>query len=190
MVELEQRLRLGWEDEPFEERDLRTVIGLLAGQGLIQPLDFGDFVLLQPEQINNYGSAVVRAARDCASELAELPERAVLEGEIDFKDMERLPPADEKILLRAMLQIFLERGLCYRVETPDGARLVFPAYFKFERPANPEQPQVKVTYGFTGPIDEIYTTLVVRLHYSNEFQSDRSGNMRPITAPSLAALPD
>ena len=173
VVELEQRLRLGWTGEPFEDRDLRTVIGLLTGQGLVQPLDFGDFVLLQPEQINNYGSAVVRAARECESELAELPERAVLEGEIDFKDMERLKEEDEKILLRAVLQTFLDRSLCYRVETPEGARLVFPAYFKFERPSNPDQPQVKVTYGFAGPIDEIYTTLVVRLHYSNEFQSDR-----------------
>lgn len=72
-----------------------------------------------------------------------------------------------------MLQTFLDRSLCYRVETPDGARLVFPAYFKFERPTNPEQPQIKVTYSFTGPIDEIYTTLIVRLHYSNEFISDR-----------------
>ena len=173
VVELEQRLKLGWEGEPFEERDLRTVIGLLAGQGMIQPLDFGDFVLLQPEQINNYGSAVVRAARGSETELAELSEQNVLDAKIDFKDMERLRENDEKILLRAMLQTFFDRSLCLRVDTPEGVKLVFPAYFKQDKPEIPEQPQVKVTYRFTGPVDEIYTTLIVRLHYSNEFESDR-----------------
>lgn len=173
VVELEQRLRLCWEGEAFEERDLRTVIGLLAGQGLIQALDFGDFVLLQPEQINNYGSAVVRAARNSETELAELSEQDILEAKIDFLDMERLKPEDEKILLRAMLQTFFDRSLCLRVDTPEGVKLVFPAYFKQDRDEIPEEPQIKVTYGFTGPIDDIYTTLVVRLHYSHEFESDR-----------------
>ena len=183
-VEIKQRLENIWDGEPFEERNLRTVIGLLASQGLIQPLDFGDFVLLQPEQINNYGSAVVRAARECESELAELPEKDVLEGEIDFKDMMRLSPADEKILLRSMLQIFLERGLCYRVETTDGARLVFPAYFKQDRPEIPKQPDVIVTYAFSGPVDQIYTTLIVRLHYTNDFEIERlwryAGDFNPL----------
>jgi len=173
VVELEQRLRLGWEGEPFEERDLRTVIGLLAGQGLIQPLAFGDFVLLQPEQINNYGSAVVRAARNSKTELAGLSEDKILNADIYFQDMERLKSEDEKILLRAMLQTFFDRSLCLRVDTPEGVKLVFPAFFKQNRPEIPERPQIKVTYRFTGPIDEIYTTLIVRLHYSNEFETDR-----------------
>lgn len=104
VVELEQRLRLGSKGEPFEERKLRTVIGLLAGQGLIQPLAFGDFVLLQPEQINNYGSAVVRVARVARardSELAELSEQDVLEDRIDFQDLKRLKEDDTRARIRA-----------------------------------------------------------------------------------------
>ena len=58
--ELRQRLQLELKDEIIEEKDLRAVVGLLAGQGIVQKLDFGDFVLLQPEQINNYASAVIR----------------------------------------------------------------------------------------------------------------------------------
>jgi len=172
VAELDQRLRLGLENEIFAEAELRTVIGLLAGQGIIQKLDFGDFVLLQPEQINNYGSAVVRAARNCASELAELPEEAVLNGDIDFQDLERLDDVDEKLLLRAMVQTFLDRGLCYRIKPEGGDRLVFPAYFKHDRPELPEQPDVLITYRFAGPVDQIYTTLVVRLNYTNDFEID------------------
>jgi small GTP-binding protein len=76
--ELRQRLQLKLQDETIEENELRAVVGLLTGQGLIQKLDFGDFVLLQPEQINNYGSAVVRSARDNVDEIGSVPEQAIL----------------------------------------------------------------------------------------------------------------
>ena len=171
--ELRQRLQLELRDEAIEEDKLRAVVGLLAGQGIIQKLDFGDFVLLQPEQINNYGSAVVRSARDNVDEIGCVPERAVLEAELDFKDMQRLDEADEKILLRAMLQTFLDRSLCARVETEKGTQLVFPSYFKLDRPEITEHPHVVVTYGFAGTLDEIYSTLVVRLHYTNGFEMDQ-----------------
>ncbi|MEA3281062.1 MAG: DUF4365 domain-containing protein [Euryarchaeota archaeon] len=168
--ELRQRLQLELPDESISEDKLRAVVGLLAGQGVIQKIDFGDFVLLQPEQINNYASAVVRSARDNMDEIGAVPERAVLEAEIDFKDMKRLNEADENVLLRAMLQTFIDRSLCVRVETEGGTQLVFPSYFKQDRPDIPEQPNVAVTYGFSGTLDEIYSTLVVRLHYTNDFE--------------------
>ena len=130
--ELRQRLQLELQDESIEETALRTVVGLLESQGIVKKLDFGDFVLLQPEQINNYASAVVRSARDNVNEIGCVLERAVLDSEqagpdekIDFKDMERLGEADEKILLQAMLQTFFDRSLCARVETDKGTQLVF-----------------------------------------------------------------
>jgi small GTP-binding protein len=168
--ELRQRLQLELPDESIPEDKLRAVVGLLVGQGVIQKLNFGDFVLLQPEQINNYASAVVRSARDNMDEIGAVPERAVLEAEIDFKDMARLNEADEKILLRAMLQTFINHSLCARVETEEGTQLVFPSYFKQDSPDIPEQPNVAVTYGFSGTLDEIYSTLVVRMHYTNDFK--------------------
>lgn len=172
LSELRQRLQLELPDEPIEEKAVRTVVGLLESQGIVKPLDFGGFVLLQTEQINNYASAVVRSARDNADEIGAVPERAVLEAEIDFKDMERLEEADEKILLRAMLQTFLDRSLCARVETDQGTQLVFPSYFKQDRPEAPEKPPVIVNYSFSGTLDEIYSTLVVRLHYTEPFEMD------------------
>jgi hypothetical protein len=75
--------------------------------------------------------------------------------------------------LRAMLQTFLDRSLCLEEETPEGTMLVFPSYFKRDRPELPGHPAVLTTYRFTGPIDEIYATLVVRLYYTNDFQKDQ-----------------
>ena len=84
--------------------------------------------------------------------------------------MERLGEVDETILLRAMVQTFLDRSLCIREETDKGTMLVFPSYFRRDKPDQPEHPNVFVTYEFSGPLDNIYTTLVVRLNYSGVFE--------------------
>jgi small GTP-binding protein len=169
--QLEKELK----ETPFTEAELRVTVGLLAGQGLIQKLDFGDFVLLQPKYIDKYASVVVRCARESTDEIGNVAKSNVLEGTLDYKDMEpdRLEAADEKILLRAMLQTFLDRSLCLEEETQEGTQLVFPSYFKRDRPELPRHPAVLTTYGFTGPIDEIYATLVVRLYYTNDFEKDQ-----------------
>jgi hypothetical protein len=173
LPELRQRLQLLLPEETLPEADLRAVVGLMQGQGVVRVLDFGDFVLLKPEWINRYASVVVRMAREHTDEMGAVPEGQVLDGRLEYKDMPRLGEADEKILLRAMLQTFLERALCLREETPRGTLLVFPSYFRRARPDLPGHPHVFVTYGFAGPLDEIYATLVVRLSYSDGFQVDQ-----------------
>ncbi len=170
--ELRQRLQFELDDKTVNEEDLRAVVGLLAGQGIIRKLDFGDFVLLQPEYINNYASAVVRCARENVDEIGCVPKNDVLEGRLDYKGMERLGDADEKILLRAMLQTFLDRSLCLEEDTAEGTQLLFPSYFNRDRPRQPEHPDILVTYRFSGPLEEIYSTLVVRLYYTNDFAKD------------------
>jgi GTPase SAR1 family protein len=170
LSELRQRLQLMLSGETFDEKELKTVVGLMQGQGVVQMLNFGDFVLLQPEQINRYASVVVRMAREHVDEMGVVPETQVLEGRLDYKDMKRLSEADEKILLRAMVQMFLERSLCIREQTPKGTLLVFPSYFRRDKLDLPEHPNVFVTYGFSGTLDEIYSTVVVKLSYSDGFK--------------------
>ena len=173
LPELSQRLQLMLPQEDITETDLRAVVGLMQGQGVVQVLAFGDFLLLQPAWLNRYASVVVRMAREHADEMGVVLEQQVLDGRLDYKDMERLAESDEKILLRAIVQTFLDRSLCLRQETPQGTMLVFPSYFKRDKPDLPEHPNVFVTYGFAGPLEEIYSTLVVRLSYSGEFKCDQ-----------------
>ncbi|KCZ70864.1 WD40 repeat-containing protein [Candidatus Methanoperedens nitroreducens] len=173
LAELNQRLQLMLPGETIGEKELRAVVGLMQGQGVVQMLNFGDFVLLQPEQINRYASVVVRMAREHVDEMGIVPEHQVLDGGLDYKDMKRLAEADEKILLRAMVQTFLDRALCLREQTPKGTMLVFPSYFRRDKPDLLEHPNVFVTYGFAGPLDEIYATLVVKLSYSDNFRNDQ-----------------
>jgi GTPase SAR1 family protein len=154
----------------FEEAELRTVVRLLAGQGMVKQLAFGDFVLLQPEQLNNYASTVVREAREHVDGIGTVNEDKVLEGRIDFKGMPRVSGKDEEILLRAMLQMFIEQSLCIREETPEGMQLVFPSQYKRDMPDPPEHPHICVKYRFGGNLANIYATLVVRLVYSKLFE--------------------
>jgi DNA-directed RNA polymerase subunit RPC12/RpoP len=87
--------------------------------------------------------------------------------------MRRLPREQEQIVLRAMSQMFIEHGLCLREQTESGPLLIFPSYFRRERPDLGHHPEAFVTYEFTGHLDEIYATLVVRLHHTPAFDSDQ-----------------
>src|ERR1700747_2805118 len=118
--------------EAFTPEELRAVVGLLAGPGVIWQLEFGDFVLLQPERINAYAAAAIRKVRAHTDELGDLLEEDVLKGNLDFKDMKRLPREEEEIVLRAMHQTFVDHGLCLQQTTEQGMMLVFPSYFKRE----------------------------------------------------------
>lgn len=154
LSELRQRLQLSLPEQTIDDAELRAVVGLMQSQGVVQMLGFGDLALFQPRWINLYASVVVRMAREQADEMGVVPERQVLDALLDYKGMERLGEADEKILLRAMVQTFLDRSLCIREETPFGNLLVFPSYFRRDNPDQPEHPNVNVfvTYNFSGPV--------------------------------------
>ena len=171
--ELKQQLEMRLPGETFTLEQLRAVVGLLAGPGIVWQLEFGDFVLLQPARINSYAAAVIRKVRAHTEEIGIIPEEDALAGKLDYQDMKRLPQDEEQIVLRAMHQTFVDHGLCLREPTEAGTLLVFPSYFKRERPELEGHPAVLVTYRFTGQLDEIYSTLVVRLHHTSAFEKDQ-----------------
>jgi WD40 repeat protein len=92
MAELKQQLELRLPDEAFTIDELRAVVGLLAGPGLVWKLEFGDFVLLQPERINAYASALIRKVREHPEEIGCILEQDILNANLDFQDMQRLLP--------------------------------------------------------------------------------------------------
>ncbi len=167
---LVQRLREKLPDETFGESDVRTAVTLLSNHGLVLPFDFGDMVLLKPHLLNGYAAAVIRAARAHTDEIGCVAEADVFGREIDFEGVERLERSDEDLLLRAVVQMLLDRSLCIAEETPDGKQLIFPSQYRREREIT-EHPDVYVSYTFSGELATVYTTLVVRLWYSQEFDN-------------------
>lgn len=168
-AELTQRLEQTLPGQRFGESDVRTAVTLLANHGLARPLKFGDLVLLQPELLNGYAGAIIRAARAHKDEIGCVLEADIYHPDFDFTGVERLPRPDEELLLRALVQTFIDNSLCIAEDTPQGRHLVFPSQYRREKDI-PWQPEVFVSYTFGGEWQTIWTTLVVRLWYSQEFE--------------------
>ena len=173
LAELKQRMELALLGERFELAELQTVVGLLAGPGMIQRVDFGGFILLRPEVLSRYAAAVVRRVRKHPQELGCIQEDELLRGELDYQDFERLREDDEAVVLRTLHETFVSRAWCLRQPHGSTALLTFPSYFRRERPVQPSHPNVLVTYRFCGHIPDIYATLVVRLHHTEAFDADQ-----------------
>jgi hypothetical protein len=171
LSELSQRLEILLPDRPFTPAQLDTALKHLAGPGMIQPLEFGGFILLRPETLSRYAAALVRKVRKHPQEMGCILEEDLLAGDLDYQDFERLPSEDETIVLRALHQAVVGRAWCLRQPYGNKCLLTFPSYFRRERPQQPDHPSVLVTYRFTGPVDEIYATLVVGLHHTEVFES-------------------
>ncbi|MGC8774488.1 MAG: DUF4365 domain-containing protein [Chlorobaculum sp.] len=167
--ELAQRLEQALPGEEFGESEVRTAVTLLANHGLARALKFGDLVLLQPELLNGYAGAIIRAARAHKDEIGCVLEAGIYDPAFDFTGVDQLPRPDEELLLRAMVQTFLDHSLCIAEETPHGRQLVFPSQYRRERDI-PKEPDVFVSYAFNGEWQTIWTTLVVRLWYGNDFR--------------------
>ncbi|MBS0264910.1 MAG: TIR domain-containing protein, partial [Planctomycetes bacterium] len=170
--ELKQQLQMRLPTESFTPDELRAVVGLLAGPGLIRELEFGDFVLLQPEWINGYAAAVTRSIRDRVDDMGAIAEQKVLNAELKFDNMPRLPPAQEEIVLLAMRQMLVQYGICFAEKTDGDCQLIFPSLYKQEQPENPGHPPVLVSYRIKGNLREIYSTLVAHLYYSKFVDND------------------
>ena len=168
--ELVQRLKQELPKEAFGEDDVRTAISLLASQGLVMPLQFGDLVLLQPELLNGYASAVIRAARSNIDDIGCVSQEDVFQRRIDMTGVIRLPLADEDLLLRAMVQTLLDKSLCIAEDTDRGKQLIFPSQYRRELDI-PTHPEIFMSYTFTGEVATIYITLVVRLWYAGSFDN-------------------
>ncbi len=79
--------------------------------------------------------------------------------------------------------------MCLREQTDHGPVLVFPSYYRRERPELVGHPAVLVSYRFSGFLDDIYATLVVRLHHTASFAHDQlwryAADFRTLTGKQL-----
>jgi small GTP-binding protein len=167
------RLQLTGDDAAFKDEELKAAVSLLAGPGVVWELRFGSWILLQPERINAYAQAVIQTLRGDELERGCIPEQRVLEGDLMYQSsLARLESEEERFALLAMHQTLVERGLCLREHTETGPLLIFPTFYRRERSEIVRHPAVLVSYRFRGFLDDIYTTLVVRLHHTKPFRQD------------------
>jgi small GTP-binding protein len=152
--------------------EVETVIALLQARGLVYRLDPRPemtLVLTHPELINKYASSIIQAARNNSQGIGAVQERNVLIGDITLSGFERLPHAKEIVILEATVELLIRHDLCFR----EMGYLVFPSQLNVTRPTPQEpHPRADVTYRFSGSIETIYASLVVRLSYTNYFRRE------------------
>lgn len=172
-AELESRVRKTTPHLVFSADDLRAVTGLLASEGVLHALPYGDLVVLKPSWVNSYASTLVKLAGEDEDHLGHVALATIQAGQLPDDGTPRLSPEDERQLLPALVALLLERALAWKQDTGKGSMLIFPSYVRLPRPEPPPRPGRTVLYRFTGPLEEIYSTLVVRLHYSNLFEKTK-----------------
>jgi len=93
----------------------------------------------------------------------------VLTGAIAFTGFECLPHAEEMLVLDGTTELLIRHDLAFR----EMGNLVFPSQINVTRQAPDEtQPRTEVAYRFSGSIETIYASLVVRLSYTNYFRRE------------------
>src|ERR1019366_3254599 len=105
LSQLREIFRSEYSGHIFTDADFNQAVEQAQEQRLIRQLSFGDLVLLSTELLDGYASAIVRAARKTA--VGCVSKEDVLNGRIDFEDLERLHPELERPLLNTVLEPFI-----------------------------------------------------------------------------------
>jgi WD40 repeat protein len=160
---------------PSEVEDLpaqfETCIGRVESRGLIRRLSFGNLILLQPELLDAYASALVNAAKSEPEGLGSIAEEDARTGRFPMSRDERIQDKEqEKLLLIATVEDLLNHEIALREQADDGPHLVFPSQLTRENPDLPDPEGKAVIFGFEGPVLNIYATLAVRLSHSGVFK--------------------
>lgn len=158
-------------DEPDLRASFDACIGRVESRGLITRLHFGDLVLLQPELLDAYASAMVQAAKEEPDGLGFLPEEEALQGRFRLSPSERVPDREqEKLLLIATVEELLRHEIALKETTDRGVDLIFPSQFTREQAEAPNIAGKQLVLAFEGPLRSIYATLAVRLSHSTLFR--------------------
>jgi GTPase SAR1 family protein/WD40 repeat protein len=159
-------------DEDLADR-FSACMGRLESVGLVRRMAFGDYVLLRPELLDAYASALVQAAKAEPDGLGFVSEADALAGRFRMSAAERLShPQQEKVLLISVVEELLRREIALKEVTDREVDLIFPAQFTRERPDAPRESGRDVVFTFDGHLHSVYSTLAVRLSHSRLFRRE------------------
>jgi WD40 repeat protein len=147
-----------------------TCVGRVESRGLVRRLGFGNLILLQPEMLDAYASALINAAKDEPDGQGCIAEDRAREGDFRMASDERIKDREqEKLLCIATVQDLLRHDIALREQTGAGAQLVFPSQFTRDWPDAPNPCDQALVFRFAGPVLTAYATLAVRLAHSGLF---------------------
>ncbi|HEX7735566.1 MAG TPA: TIR domain-containing protein [Ktedonobacteraceae bacterium] len=157
-------------DSPDLRAQFDRCIVQVEARDLLRRLSIGNLLLLQPELLDAYASALVNSVRDDPDGLGEILESKVKIGHFKMPSDARIEDkAQEEILLLAVIQDLLRYELALREETVEGTFLIFPSLSTRVNYDLPDPEGKALVFDFEGSIQNIYVTLAVRLSSSGLF---------------------
>lgn len=173
LEELRSEARKRFTMRKISQPEIDTVIALLQSRGLVYRLQQRSLILLWPELINQYASALVILSRSDPDGLGTINERDALMGNLPFTGFKRLEQTEERIVLESTVALLINHELCFR----EMGLLVFPSQINVVNALTPLYGvRSEVDYRFSGAVEAIYASLVVRMTYTRYFK--REGQWR------------
>lgn len=178
-------------------QEFQACVRLLESRDVVRRLSFGDLVLLKPEYLDAYASAIVEAAMASEAGMGRVSQDAVLDVSFRMSDSERIADRDqERMLLMATIEDLLRRELALREFVDDAYQLILPSQITRENASIEESTVRFAVFEFDGPVMSVYATLVVRLSQSDLFAGyemwrngaefrDRDGNVAVLRAEEI-----
>lgn len=173
--ELRERLKAIDADWQFTDDEMLTAVGHLENYGYVKRLrtSKGEVrILLEPERLNNLASSFVLEARRNQKGLGALEEKRLLAGGYEFPELRDLGQAERDVLLDSAALLFLEHNVCFRETDPLRVEpyLVFPELINLKKPLEKDgATEDGAAYTITGPIENVFASLVVLLGYTHTF---------------------
>ena len=175
---LVDRLRSGSTPGDWTRDEVRRACLHLGRNGFVRLLTTAqgeERLLLDPTLVNNLAASFILEARRSPRGLGALEEDQLLAGGYRFPELEELPPEDRQYLVEAVVELFLQRRLsyrCFREMLGTTRLLVFPELMNLRKPSTGvEEVDETVSYTVEGATENLYASLVVRLGYTNVFES-------------------
>ena len=157
---------------PTFSEQFQDCLHQLDSMGLAKILSFGNLVLLKPELLDIYATAMIRAAAADPDGLGCISEQDGANGSQSLLVSPRMEdPNQERWLLIAAIEDLVRHDIAYRADSNQGTRLVFPSQVTQEKPAELAGWTPGDTLHLAGPLQKIYSTLVAKLHYSDFFKT-------------------
>eukprot|EP00762_Andalucia_godoyi_P004794 ANDGO_07291.mRNA.1 hypothetical protein len=152
---------------------VKAVVNMMCAIGLIWPLQFASYYLLRPSLMSEYGQELVKAVSSDPEQRGSFPHQDLLRGDFVHRAELSVSVSDHEhqMMLHGLDHTFTKQSICLREAIRgDATFLYFPALCRMEHPELVHHPSLLVSYSFSGPADDIYSTLVIRMHYTGEFK--------------------
>lgn len=158
-------------DIPDLRDQFDTCISLVEARGLIRRFSFGNLILLQPELLDSYASALLTVVRDEPDGMGMVTEEDARQGRFKMPEDERIDDKEQELLLlAATVEDLIRHEIAMRdVDDRGISYLVFPSQSSRTTPRPPDADARTAIWNFEGPVLNIYTTLAVRLWNTGQF---------------------